>query len=309
VRVGLVGSPEREELQRLALRLEERGSEGVMLDPRGDPRIRMGPGRAEACGVDLTRLSAFYVADLALGEPGVVSGGSVEERARRRGDSQRRLVLWHSLLGSLALRCRVVNPPATWELHGEKPFEMAACLRLGLAVPRTRSTSSASALLDLPALVGGWIRKGLVGGYGYTQAFAPPRSAEEARALLADGPLLVQERHPGENVRAFVVGREVVGAAEVIPADPAEIDSRRETARVRRVALPEEAGRAALAATRRFGLLFSAVDFQREAGTGRFVLLECNSAPFFVEFERRAGVDVSSALADLLTERPRRRGE
>lgn len=299
MRACLIGPPEREELQRLEMRLEERGVEALVLDPRGDPGIELGPGHEVARGVDLGRFSAFYVADLGLGS----AGGEETDGGRRLRASQRRLVLWNTLLGRLALRTRVINPPHTWDLHGLKPFEMAVYEGLDLPAPRTLATDDPERLLSLPADVPGWITKGLVGGYGYTEAFVPPRSREEALAALADGPRLVQQRIEGDNVRAFVAGGEVLGAAEILPSDPGEVDSRRDTARLRRITLPEEARRAALAATQRFGIPFSAVDFMREAGSGRFWLLECNSAPFFVEFERRTGIDVSSALADLLTGR------
>lgn len=299
MRACLIGPPEREELQRLELRLEERGVEALVLDPRGEPAIELGPGREVACGADLSRFGAFYVADLGLGS----AGGAETDPARRLRASQRRLVLWNTLLGRLALRARVVNPPHTWDLHGLKPFEMAVYEGLDLPAPRTIATDEPERLSALPSDVPAWITKGLVGGYGYTEAFAPPRSRDESALALADGPRLVQQRIEGDNVRAFVAGGEVLGAAEVLPGDPGEVDSRRNTARVRRITLPVEARRAALAATRRFEIPFSAVDFMREAGSGRFWLLECNSAPFFVEFERHTGIDVSSALADLLTGR------
>jgi ribosomal protein S6--L-glutamate ligase len=296
MRVALLGSPKREEIQRLAMRLEERDVEPLVLDTGADPAIRMGPERLEACGVDLTRCAAFYVADLGL------LPSSPSPRA-----SQRHLVLWTTLLARLARRARVVNPPHTWDLHGLKPFEALAYARSGLAVPRTTSTSDPHALLQLGPSASGRIEKGVVGGYGYTELFEPPADADAARARLAAGPLVVQQRILGENVRAFVVGGQVVGAAEVVPASGAEVDSRRETGRVRRVALPAEARDAALRAARRFELSFAAVDFMREEGTGRYVVLECNSAPFFVEFERLTGIAVSSALADHLSERAPKR--
>jgi len=302
MRVGLIGAPERAELVRLAIRLEERGAEAVHLDPREDPRIELAPGSESACGVELAKLGAFYVADLALTPP-----GSEGDRGERTRASQLRLVLWNTLLERLSARCRVVNPPRTHALHGLKPFEMASYRGLGLPAPRTLSTSEPEALLELPAAVEGWISKGMVGGYGYTEAFAPPRSLDEARARLAGGARMVQERIEGENVRAFVVGGKLVGAAELRSADAAGVDSRRETVRVRRVELPQEARAMALAAVAHWGLHFSAVDLMRSSTSGRYQLLECNSAPFFVEFERAAGVDVSSALADLLTEGRRAR--
>jgi len=304
MRVGLVGSPEREEIQRLAIRLEERDAEAIVLDVRADPEIRLGPDRLEAYGVDLTRLGAFYVADLGL-RPARGGAGEEPDSFGPLRASQRHLVGWTGLLARLSRRVRVVNPPATWELHGRKPFEIAAYERAGIPVPRTVSSDDPRAFLELPPAPAGWITKGLVGGYGYTEVFQPPSDEAAARALVAAGPLLVQERVVGENVRAFVVGAAVVGAAEVVPASGAEVDSRRDTARLRRIELPDEAARVAVAAARRSGLAFAAVDLMREEGTGRHVVLESNSAPFFVVFERRTGVPVSSALADLLVDRKR----
>lgn len=307
MRVGLIGPPGREELERIELRLEERGVEALVIDPRGEPEFELAPGNERVAGVELGKLAAFYVADLGLSSapPGAARGEApdAEERARLIERSQRRLVLWNTLLGRLALRARVINPPHTWDLHGQKPFEVEAYRVHDLPVPRTITTSSPEALLELPADVERWITKGLVGGYGYTQAFEPPSTRAQAQALLADGPRLVQQRIEGDNVRAFVAGGELLGAAEVHSADPTEVDSRRDTARLRRVTLPEQARHVALVAARLLQIPFTAVDLMREASSGRYWLLECNSAPFFVEFERQTGIDVSSAVADLLTGR------
>ena len=46
--------------------------------------------------------------------------------------------------------------------------------------------------------------------------------------------------------------------------------------------------------------VFAAVDMMQESAAGRHVLLECNSAPFFVNFERATGLDISSRLATYL---------
>ena len=70
-RVGLIGRPDRPESIRLAIRLEERGAEGVVLDSHRDPRIRIGVGEASACGVDLIGFNALYVSDLGIRAPWV----------------------------------------------------------------------------------------------------------------------------------------------------------------------------------------------------------------------------------------------
>lgn len=303
--VGLVGPPEREELQRLAVRLEERDCDALLLDPRGDAPPSWSPTAASACGHDLSRVGAFYVADLGLRPAHAGADASADEHAAALRASQRHLAAWTALLTQLSERARIVNPPSTWDLHGLKPFETAAYARAGIAVPRTLATNDPEQLARLPRDAR-LVVKGLVGGYGYTEVFTAPSSVEEARAALARGPLLVQERIGGENVRAFVVDGKLVGAGEIVAASGGEVDSRRETGRVRRVHLPAEVEQVALAAAARFGLAFAAVDFMREDASGRWVVLECNSAPFFVAFERVTGVPVSSALADLLTARLKR---
>jgi glutathione synthase/RimK-type ligase-like ATP-grasp enzyme len=117
---------------------------------------------------------------------------------------------------------------------------------------------------------------------------------------------MVQERVEGDNVRAFVLDGRILGAAEILTRSGEETDSRRGGGRVRRVELPAEAQRAATEAAALWGLSFAAVDFMFDERSKNHLVLECNSAPFFVEFERRTGLDVSGALADALLERRRR---
>lgn len=92
----------------------------------------------------------------------------------------------------------------------------------------------------------------------------------------------------------------MIGAAEFIPLDGAEIDSRRGASRMSRVELPEAVAESAVTAARIAGMTFTGVDFMREEGTGRWALLECNSSPYFVGFEAATGIEVSGYLANHL---------
>lgn len=320
IHVGLIGSPERAEIERLAVRLEERGAEGVVFDTRRDPAIRMHAEGEELMGRDLRTFSAFYVADLGLLPAGVrASDGSLdrEKSALALRASQRHLASWTALFHRLARRAKVANPPRAWDLHGEKPFESATLARLGITAPATWATTDPQllqALATTPKEPGapnaaaardGWIRKGLVGGYGYTREFAPPADIGAARAELAQSAALVQARVVGVNVRAYVIGGRYLGAAEVHAAEGAEVDSRKQTSRLRRIDAPASARTDAERLARHWGMEFAAVDFMRDEQTGAWSVLECNSSPFFVEFERLTGIDVSSALADHLTSRAR----
>jgi glutathione synthase/RimK-type ligase-like ATP-grasp enzyme len=306
-RIGLIAARDREETRRLQMRLEERSAEAVVLDAREDATIRMGPDGESACGVDLRGFTGFYVADLALRSPVVEDEqGKIDRAASREAlaASQRQLSAWNSLLLRLAARCPVVNPPQTHDLHALKPWEMAVYERGDLPAPFTLSTSDPAALLapsgGVRTKIESWIQKGMVGGYGYTTSFLPPGDLDEARQRLEERPLMVQERVQGDNLRAFVLDGKVIGAARIVPREADEVDSRRDTARVQRVELPPEAVDAAVRAARTWGLVFAAVDMMEDRTGSRHAILECNSAPFFVNFERATGLDVSSRLATYL---------
>ena len=98
----------------------------------------------------------------------------------------------------------------------------------------------------------------------------------------------------------------VLVAAEILPQGYGEVDSRRGTHRVRRIELPAEIAELSKAVAAHWEMSFAGVDWMRAAGGAEWVLLECNSSPFWVELERRTGADIGSALADLLLRRARR---
>lgn len=300
-RVGLLGPSDRDELVRLGIRLEERGVEPVYLDSRDDPAIEMTPTTVRACGEDLSDLRGCYVADLGLRRPYVLrDDGSLDDVASPAAldASRRHLALWNAVLERLSRHGPVINPPRTHDLHSLKPWEMAAYARLGLPAPRTLGTTDPAQLLSPPpSASGAWVRKGLVGGYSYTESFTPPVDEEGATGCLEDGALQVQERVAGDNLRAYVLDGRVLGAAVIVPGAAGDTDSRRDTGRVRRVELPAEAAATALAAARHWGLVFAAVDFMIDAQSGRHLVLECNSAPFFISFEKQTGVPVTAELA------------
>ncbi len=304
-RIALIGPKDRPEIGRLAIRLEERGAEPVFLDSRPDPAIVIAPDRIEACGQDLGTVRGAYVADLGIRSPGApVVGADPAAPAGPRyslAASLRHLAAWNALLEKLAERGPVVNPPVTHDLHSLKPLEISVYARSGLPVPHTVATNDPAELRDLPGGgSGGWVVKGMVGGYTHTEIVEAPGSADAARALLGEGPRMVQGRIEGDNVRAFVLDGAVVGAAEVVSTEGEEVDSRRGETRIRRIEIPEAAARSAVSVAARWGMPFAAVDFMRDARTGEFQILECNSAPFFVVFEGRAGIDLSGKLADFL---------
>lgn len=309
-RIALIGPSDREEVQRLALRLEERSVESVIVDTRRPAAIEVGPDGESACGVSFEGVGGVYVADLGLPRPRVADeAGLIDVEASRHAlaHSQATWASWRLLLERLARRAAVVNPPASYDVHGLKPFEIAQYLERGWRAPDTFATDDATALLALNGAGAphGRVRKDLVGGYGFTERLAPPTSLDEARERIGAAALMAQERVEGDAVRAFVLAGRVLAAAQILPQGYGEIDSRRGTARVRRLELAGELCEISKAVAEHWSMSFAGVDWMCGAD-GEWVLLECNSAPFFVEFERRTGVDIGSALADHLLRRARR---
>ncbi len=310
-KVALIGPADREEVQRVALRLEERSAEPVIVDTRRPAAIRVEGATLEACGVSLAGVSAAYVADLGLPRPAVtVAEGGVDVPASRvaLAHSQATWSAWLTLLVRLGRHAAVVNAPASYDVHGLKPFEIASYLAHGWRAPSTLSTDDERGLLELAGrpLAHGRVKKDLVGGYAYTERLAPPADLAAASAVLRESAVMAQERVEGDAVRAFVVGERMLVAAEILPQTFGEVDSRRGDARVRRIELPGKVAEASIAVTRHWGMDFAGVDWMRANGGREWVLLECNSSPFFVELERRTGVDIASALADLLLRLGRR---
>lgn len=307
MKVAILSPTEREEVDRLQIRLEERMGEGVVIDSREDPRLAIQRGKVRSGNVDLSSLKGIYVADLGLRSPFArdSEGNALARESRAaRAASHRHLCAWNTVLHVLARQMPVVNPPATHDLHTLKPWEIFATERWGVALPRSVATSDPQVLVDLPAREHGWVQKRMVGGYAHTERFHPPTDLVAARDMLAGGPLLVQERIVGTNVRVYVVAGKVEAAGEIIPVAGDEVDSRRGDVRIRRITVPDEVAGIAIQVARNWGMAFTAADFMRDVA-GRYFLLECNSAPFFVHFERMTGCNIAGPLADLLLQRAR----
>lgn len=299
--VGLVGPADRPELQRLAIRLEERGGAPLFIDPSRDSTIEVAADRLRAAGEDLSSIVGLYIADLGLREETPAPTQDAVTAAQAVQRSMRRLAAWNALFVRLARKgVLVVNPPDAQSLHALKPWEVACYHADGIPVPQTMGTSDPPALAGFRSSGYGLVIKSMAGGYSHTERFELPSSPDDARRVLAQGPVLVQQLIEGDNIRAFVVAGEMIGAASFITLDGTEIDSRRGKARINRVEIPEEASRIAVAVAARWKMSFAAVDFMREEGSGRFMMLECNSAPFFVGFEASSGVEVSGSLANHL---------
>lgn len=208
------------------------------------------------------------------------------------------------VMASLEPGALLVNHPWRDDAAGQKTFQLAAAERVGLTIPATLVTSDPEAARDflgrrgrtgtihkaLRSLPHDWRRTRRVGVRGV----AALRGLEHA-------PLILQQRIPGVDVRATIVGDEIFAA---------QIDARRSSSpddyrgferqcRVTRCRLPTEVERALRALVRELGLLYGAADFRRRAD-GRWFFLELNPGGQWDFVEERTGQPITAAVAGLL---------
>ncbi len=196
-----------------------------------------------------------------------------------------------------------------------KPWQLQVAAEVGLTIPRTLVTSSPAAVRRFALACGGriitkmisfrqiWIR----GAEHWV--FTNPVSAADLADL--DGlrlcPMIFQEEIEKRlEIRVSIVGERVfVGAADSGLCEQSRYDRRRDPRIVHTFthhALPPDVERALLELATRLGLNYGAADLLLTPD-GRYVFLEINPMGGFTGLEKRLGLPVSAAIADLLTGR------
>lgn len=206
----------------------------------------------------------------------------------------------------------VLNSAAATEICGDKWRTTLALAEAGLPTPRTAlglTTRAALAALEeigYPALV-----KPLVGSWGRMIATLRDRAmAEELFEYVSALPapqshlVYVQEliRKPGRDIRAIVVGGELLGAEYRI-AEGTRTNVAR-GAQVRRCPETAELTKLAVAAAAATGADIAAVDLIEDTG-GELMVLEVNHRAEFSGFQAALGerVDVAGRIVDYLLAR------
>jgi len=189
---------------------------------------------------------------------------------------------------------RLVNGLEANAQHGRKPYQLELLRACGLPVPRFLASNDPRAVRGFVRTVRKAVYKPLAGGATVRQVEKEDLTDDRLSALSM-APVLFQELVEGVSVRAYVVGRRVVAAAE-IRSD--ELDYRRDEQTVAPTRLSAGERRAVIRAARVCGMAFSGVDLIRSDRA--FTILECNPSPMFAVFEKKTGFDVAGPLADLL---------
>ena len=199
---------------------------------------------------------------------------------------------------------RVLNPPRALEVCIDKYLASVRLDAAGLPTPPTIVCQDAeSAMAALEQLGGDVVVKPLFGSEGrgmvrisdFEIAWRTFRTLERTQAVL-----YVQQfiRHPGWDLRAFVIGDRVLTAMRRHARD----DWRTNVAqggRAEPIALTAEEERLALGAARAVGALVAGVDLLPRPGGGYYVL-EVNAVPGWRALAPTSGVDVACAIVEYL---------
>ena len=247
-----------------------------------------GPARVNAGEVDLTASDGVVVR--------VMPPGSLEQ-----------VVFRMDALHRVAARgVPVLNPPRAVEAAVDKYLTLALLESAGIAVPSTWAGQSASEALRAFELLGGdVVVKPLFGseGHGLVRisdrelAWRTFHALERQRAVLY---LQRMVRHPGHDIRVFVLRGSVLGVMRRHAAagewrTNVSLGGRAEPCR-----LDPEVQRLALDATRGIGADMAGVDLIADLDRGRLVVLEVNAVPGWRALSRVTGVDIAAEILTAL---------
>ena len=203
----------------------------------------------------------------------------------------------------------VLNPPAAVEAAVDKYLATARIAAADLPVPPTWAGERAEdALAAFEALGGDVVVKPLFGseGRGLVRVTDPELARRVFHALERIGAVLYLQRfvrHPGHDLRAFVLGGRVLGAIRR-HAPPG--DWRTNVAvggRAEAVTLDPAAERLALRAARAVGAPMAGVDLLPDAD-GKLLVIEVNAVPGWRALAAATGVDVAAAILEVFRDAP-----
>jgi glutathione synthase/RimK-type ligase-like ATP-grasp enzyme len=229
----------------------------------------------------------------------LVPGSETQLDERARGwiaqCDEKRAMLESFLLLLARSGTRLVNTLEANALHSQKPLQLALLRRARIPTPRSLATNDPAQVRRFVREVKRAVYKPLAGG-ATVQELTPADLREERLAALALAPVLFQERVDGTAVRAYVVGRKLVGAAKI---EAGTLDYRSDAgATITPINLTKAEQKAILQSARVSGMTFAGIDFIRSANS--CYVLDVNPSPMFAAFERSTGIDVAGPLARLL---------
>ena len=234
------------------------------------------------------------------GQPGT-NLSTDEHFARARVHGERHALAWSIVLDWERRGVPVLSSPSRARPFDHKPYQLAA-LAPRVPVPRTLVTGDAAAMRAFVELVGDCVVKPVTGG--------PARAYDPAEPLpLRPGvPVVLQERVRGQDIRAVVVGDDVVAVAAFDPDEGDAVVDVRE-----RDTWKDGSGRwvpvdaAAVVQAARTAAAICAFDLAgvdlKQGADGRVVVLEANRTPTVLDLEDDLGAPITERFVALVEQR------
>ena len=308
MRVGIFGTDDDPQVLAVAQELRALGADDVLIRSdaldEGLPLSEL-DGRFFYRGNELTDLVGYYLRsvpmpyapsierddEVVLYEHWFISYMQQRERASY-------FVAW--LLALQDLGARLINGPQAASVLQYKPFQLNALRKAGAPVPRTLISNDPLAVREFSKTVREVIFKPLMGG-GLTRQLSEV-TQDELEAVTAS-PVIFQERIEGDDVRVMLAGDSVISSVAIRTPEQ-HLDFRDDPvysageARYEEAPLPDEVVAQCRKAARACGLSFAGIDLKHTAD-GRWVFLELNSSPIYLDVERKLGHPISRAVAEL----------
>ena len=212
----------------------------------------------------------------------------------------RAAALDNALLGwSEITAARVVNRPSAMASNHSKPYQTSIIHAQGFDVPETLVTTDKDALEAFWEKHRSIVYKSISGVRSIVTEVTPAH--RERFAALANCPTQFQQRIPGTDFRAHVVGGEIFGCRVESAATDYRYPGRKEDApKIQAQDLPADIAERCGSLAASLGLLLAGIDLRRTPDE-RWFCFEVNPSPGFTYYEQASGQPISEAIARLLT--------
>lgn len=308
MQVGIFGTDDDLQVHAVARELRALGADDILLRTdvmdEGLP-VSMLDGRIIYRGTDVTELSGAYLRAIPAAyapyferDDALVLYEDWFVRYMHEREKASFAVSW--LLALQARGAHLINGPHAASVMQYKPFQLHTLRSLGADVPRTLISNDPDAVLRFRDEVKDVVFKPVMGG-----ALTLPLDAEALDSLerIRQSPVIFQERIVGDDLRVMLAGGEVVSSV-AIRTPSQHLDFRDDpvyssgAAGYEPVELPPAVLEFCRRAARQVGLTFAGIDIKRTP-EGRWVFLELNSSPIYLDVELKLGHPISRAIAEL----------
>lgn len=292
--IAIIGGPDELEVQRLKKCFEKLGNRPLIIDTSSFPRQHDLTFCDDSWRYDhheILSIKAFFLRSLHCDEIAGDNAHTLERHidALREKDSMLGSMLrWAALQGKL-----ILNPIDTLVCHYYKLDSLQRLRNANIPVPATLGTNDPKAIRHFARKYKQLIYRPLSGGAGAI-ALGTDDLSPQLLAHLENVPLMLQERIYGSDIRAYVLGDQVIAAAASSISD--QDDFRKGQENFQPTIITDAEAKDLINAAKILSLYFAEIDFKR-AQDGRHFVLDINPAPLFASFEAITGLEIASHIA------------